>query len=208
VLRTYRIVRALKSGLVVAPVGSMAQHTRSITNPWVVFGLFVEAGTLVGYFRLSAQLVIPMALLCGIVLLIRGAWWALRGSWAGFPLVGVAVAVPGFMLWYPHHLARVVRDSMAEYQAALPAIFAADAVKCPHHTMLSRWCEVRDLLPDRFRSLSSTVAVSGDGNEPSAVLFHLLPGRLAIVTYAPAWRPGGPSRYRDLGNGWLTTLPR
>jgi uncharacterized membrane protein (UPF0136 family) len=186
----------------------MAERTGSITNPWVVFGLLVEVGALVGYFRLGMVLVLPVAILCGIFLVIAAARRGLRGSWAGFLLLSVAVGVPGFMFWYPHHLARVVRDRMAEYQAALPSIVAADAARCPHHTYLNYWCEVHDLLPDRFRSLSQTVAVSGAGDEPLAVLFHLLPGRHAIVAYAPAWQPGKPGPYRSLGTGWLTTLPR
>jgi hypothetical protein len=186
----------------------MAERTRLITNPWVVFGLLVEVGTLGGYFRFAVELALPAAILCGIALVIGAGRWALRGSWAGFLLVGVAVGVPGFMLSYPHHLARVVRDHMGEYQAALPAVFAADAARCPHHTLLNNWCEVRDLLPDRFRQLGQTVAVSRDGDKPPAVFFHLLPGRHAIVAYAPTWQPRGPSPYRSLGNGWLTTLPR
>jgi hypothetical protein len=186
----------------------MAERTRFIMNPWVVFGLLVEVGTLVGYFRLGMELVLPVAILCSISLVFPAGSWALRGYWAGFLLVGVAVGVPGFMLWYPHHMARVVRDRMAEYQAALPSIFAADAARCPHHTYMNYWCEVHDLLPDRFRSLSQTVAVTGAGDEPLRVLFHLLPGRHAIVAYAPTWRPGGPGPYRSLGDGWLTTLPR
>jgi uncharacterized membrane protein (UPF0136 family) len=83
----------------------MAERTRSITNPWVVIALLVEVGTLVGYFRLAGALVLPVATLCGISLVIGAGRWALRGSWAGFLLVGVAVGVPGFMLGYPQHLA-------------------------------------------------------------------------------------------------------
>jgi hypothetical protein len=206
--RVLRIVTVLKGGPVIARRGSVPERTGTITNPWVVFALLVEVGTLVGYFRWAGPLVLPIATLCGISLVIGGVWWAIRGSWTGFLLVGVAVGVPGFMLWHPHHLARVVRDRMGDYQAALPAIFAADAARCPHHTFLHNWCEVHDLLPDRFRSLSQTVAVSGAGDEPLAVLFHLLPGRHAIVAYAPTWQPREPSLYRSLGNGWLTTLPR
>ena len=186
----------------------MAERTRSITNPWVVLALLIEAGTLVGYFRLAGELLLPVAIFCSISLVVGAGRRALRGSWAGFLLVGVAVAVPGFMFWYPHHLARVVRDRMGDYRAALPAIFAADTARCPRHTYLHYWCDVHDLLPERFRSLSQAVAVAGTGDEPPAILFHLLPGRHAIVAYAPTWRTSEPGPYRSLGNGWLTTLPR
>ena len=207
-LRVAQAITASKGGPVIAPFRSMTERTRSATNRWVVLGLVVEVGILVGYLRVAAELVLPVAILCGVALVIVASRRALRGSWVGLLLVGVAVGVPGFMLWYPHHLTRVVRNRIADYQAALPAIFAADAAKCPHHTRLDNWCEVHDQLPDRFRSLSQTVAVSGTGDEPPAVLFHLLPGRHAIVAYAPTWQLRGPSPYRTLGNGWLTTLPR
>ena len=190
VLRVLRVVTALKGGPVVAQGGSMAERTRYTRNPWVVFGLLVEVGTLVGYFRLAGTLVLPgVAILCGIALVIGAARWSLRGSWAGFLLLGVAVGVPDSCFGIPitwHGSFARARFQPHYLQSSPLTLRGARITRCctagDRFTISCRTDFARSVRRWRF---------TGAGDEPLAVLFHLLPGRHAVValrTYVAAGR--------------------
>jgi hypothetical protein len=132
-----------------------------------------------------------------------------RGSPVGLLLVAVGFASPGFMLWYPRHLGHFVRDHMAEYRAAVPVVLAADAAHCRHTAgLLPERCELRDVLPRELLPLGQSISVEYSDGKP-VVFFRLIPGRHTLLVYAPSWgaEPSPGSLYRNLGDGWHTTLP-
>jgi hypothetical protein len=182
----------------------------SFANPWVIAALTIQVGAAVASLHAFAPLVFPIALVMAICCLIGGGNWALRGSPVGILLVVIGVGSPGFMLWYPHHLGHFVRDHMAEYRAAVPIILAADAAHCGHTAeLLPKICELRDVLPHELRPLGQSISVDYEEGKP-VVFFRVIPGRHALVVYAPGWPAELPpgSLYWYLGDGWHTTLPR
>jgi hypothetical protein len=182
----------------------------SLANPWVAVGLAIQLGAAVAFLYGFWPFVFGVAILVGIGCLIGGGDWALRGSAIGILLVLAGVGSPAFMLWYPSHLGHFVREHIVEYQAAVPLALAADKARCRHKPEpLDDWCQVRDLLPSEVRCLARSIHVQYSEGKP-VVFFHLIPGRIGTLVYAPGWPatlyPGSP--YRSLGDGWHTTLPR
>jgi hypothetical protein len=179
----------------------------SFANPWVIFALVVQiAAALASTYGFAPLLLAPAALMA-ICCLIGGGDWAIRGSPAGILVVVVGIASPAFILWYPRHLGHFVRDHMAEYQAAIPTILAADAAHCPQTDKLPETCPLQDLLPSEFRTLARSIWVYSDGKP--AVFFKLVHDRHGYLVYAPGWSTPRPAHdiYRSLGGGWYTTLP-
>ena len=163
------------------------ERNDSFGNPWVITGLTIQVGAAVASLYGFAPLVVPIAFLMAICCLIAGGNWAVRGSPVGILLVVIGIGSPGFMLWYPHHLGHFARYYMAEYRAAVPVILAVDAAHCSHPAeLLPPRCELRDVLPRELRTLGQSISVDYQDEKP-VVFFRLMPGRNALLVYAPGW---------------------
>jgi hypothetical protein len=170
---------------------------------WALLGAALQVGLFAGFFNGLGILILLPSSFVALIWIIAGAGWVRRHSLVGGLLLGVVLGVPASLWFYPAYLARAVPTRIAEYQAALPFILAADQTHCQHQPGVEDWCAVRDFLPYRIRRLGQGISVFHSTSGPQVSIQLLLATRF-IVRHSS--EPNTSPDFCDLGNGWSTNL--